>query len=165
MFGEADELQHVVGETLRLYPPVPFNVRLALNDTTLPTGGGPSCEESVGILKDTAIAYSVLTLQRRQDLWPLEGPSLDVFCPERWENFQPQPWGYLPFNSGPRHCMGEDFALMEIKYTVVRILQRYRRIKARLRPQDQFMKTEIVSQPGAGVLVGLFPVEYGANVA
>jgi hypothetical protein len=38
-------LQHVLNETLRLYPVVPYNIRISLKDTTLPTGG---CERSVG---------------------------------------------------------------------------------------------------------------------
>lgn len=33
-------LQHVMDETLRLYPAVPFNVRMSLKDTYLPHGGG-----------------------------------------------------------------------------------------------------------------------------
>lgn len=35
-------LRRVMDETLRLYPAVPFNVRTALKDTVLPTGGGKS---------------------------------------------------------------------------------------------------------------------------
>lgn len=35
-------LQHVMDETMRLYPAVPFNVRVSLKDTFLPTGGGES---------------------------------------------------------------------------------------------------------------------------
>lgn len=30
---------------------------------------------------------------------------------------------YFPFSGGPRQCLGEDFALMEVSYTVVRLLQ------------------------------------------
>ena len=41
-------LQHVMNETLRLYPSVPFNVRRSLHDTTLPTGGGPDGLQPIG---------------------------------------------------------------------------------------------------------------------
>lgn len=34
-------------------------------------------------------------------------------------------WGYLPFNDGPRRCLGMDFGLTEAAYTVVRLLQRF----------------------------------------
>ena len=49
-----------MNETLRLYPVVPFNVRLALCDTTLPHGGGPDGLSPIGVLKDTPIGYSTL---------------------------------------------------------------------------------------------------------
>lgn len=44
-------LQHTLNETLRLYPVVPYNVRVALKDTTLPRGGGPDGTEPIGIAK------------------------------------------------------------------------------------------------------------------
>lgn len=83
-------LQNTVQETLRLYPVVPFNVRLALKDTTLPRGGGPDGLSPVGILKDTPIGYSTLVMQRRPDLTP----DVMTFSPERWETWQPKPWNY-----------------------------------------------------------------------
>lgn len=63
-------LQHVMNETLRLYPVVPYNVRMALKDTTLPTGGGPNGDQPIGILAGTPIGYSTLVMQRRSDLYP-----------------------------------------------------------------------------------------------
>lgn len=111
-------------ETLRIYPVVPFNVRLALKDTTLPRGGGPDGLSPVGILKDTPIGYSTLLMQRRKDLTP----DALRFWPERWQTWQPKPWNYIPFNGGPRICIGQQFALTEIGYTIVRILQRFDRV-------------------------------------
>jgi cytochrome P450 len=48
-------LQHILNEALRLYPVVPYNVRLALTDTTLPVGGGKDGLQPIGILKGTPI--------------------------------------------------------------------------------------------------------------
>lgn len=96
-------MQNVMNETLRKYPAVPFNVRLALKDTTLPRGGGPDGTAPVGILKDTPIGYSTLVMQRRADLTP----DPDKFSPERWESWQPKHWQYIPFNGGPRICIGK----------------------------------------------------------
>ena len=34
-------------------------------------------------------------------------------------------YGYLPFNGGPRVCLGQDFAILEASYTVARLVQRF----------------------------------------
>lgn len=84
-----------MNETLRLYPIVPFNVRMALKDTTLPRGGGPDGNSPIGILKDTPIGYSTLAMQRRADIYPPTSsgfPPIDDFVPERWDNWQPKHW-------------------------------------------------------------------------
>jgi cytochrome P450 len=55
------------------------------------------------------------------------GSDAAVFRPERWEGAELASigWAYFPFNGGPRQCLGEDFALMEISYTIVRLLQAF----------------------------------------
>ena len=73
-------LQHVILETLRLHPPVPFNNRQALRDTTIPIGGGPSHDRPVAIGKGQIVTFSVYALHRRKDLW---GEDANEFKPER----------------------------------------------------------------------------------
>lgn len=48
-------LRYVLQETLRLYPAVPYNVRTALEDTTIP--GRPG-QPDIAVLKDDPVAYS-----------------------------------------------------------------------------------------------------------
>jgi cytochrome P450 len=94
-------LQHILNETLRLYPVVPYNVRISLKDTTLPTGGGPNGDQPIGILKGTPIGYSTLVMQRREDLYPPPEsgfPAIDRFVPERWDNWTPRSWTYVSTN-------------------------------------------------------------------
>ncbi|AEO53434.1 hypothetical protein MYCTH_2294752 [Thermothelomyces thermophilus ATCC 42464] len=153
-------LQSVMNETLRLYPVVPFNVRLALRDTTLPRGGGPDGLEPVKVLKDTPIAYSTLVMQRREDLYPPPGGAAasapaDAFSPDRWATWQPRPWQYIPFNGGPRICIGQQFALTEMAYVLTRLFQRYDRID-NYTHRHPGLKADIVLQPAEGVRVGLW---------
>ncbi|KAF2402250.1 cytochrome P450 alkane hydroxylase-like protein [Trichodelitschia bisporula] len=150
-------LQHTLNETLRIYPIVPYNVRLALKDTSLPRGGGPDGNGRVGILKGTPIGYSTLVMQRREDLYPDPStgfPDPKLFVPERWETWTPKSWTYIPFNGGPRICIGQQFALTEMAYTVTRILQRYSRVECAMAEPPQ-LKTDIVLQPAEGVMVRL----------
>jgi cytochrome P450 len=94
-------VNNVLNETLRLYPAVPFNIRSALTDTTL-----PSCNPEapdITVVKGDAVFYATIGMQRRQDLYPPPSPDFaaaNVFQPERWEIWQPKPWQYVPFNGG-----------------------------------------------------------------
>lgn len=160
-------LQAVLAETLRLYPVVPFNVRFALADTTLPRGGGPDGTEPLAVLRNTPIGYSTLIMQRRLDLYPAGCPHPpDKFHPERWigadaggGGWQPKPWQYVPFNGGPRICIGQQFALTEMGYVLARMFQRFERVESYMYDIDggsPTLKAEIVLQPGDGVRVAFW---------
>ncbi|KAL2870960.1 cytochrome P450 [Aspergillus lucknowensis] len=132
---EMKYLTAVLHETMRVYPVVPFNVRFSLKDTTLPRGGGPDGSAPVGVRAGTRVIYSTMIMQRSADNY--EPPSSESYIdpakwiPERWTSgWQPKPWQYIPFNGGPRICIGQQFAMIEMGYTVVRILQAFERIRA-----------------------------------
>ncbi|KAJ5669468.1 hypothetical protein N7462_010538 [Penicillium macrosclerotiorum] len=156
---EMKYLNAVINETMRVYPVVPFNVRYSLKDTTLPRGGGPDGLAPVGVRANTRIIYSTLLMQRDPDLY--DGPeSKNYFDPQRWiperwvDGWQPRPWQFIPFNGGPRICIGQQFATIEMGYTIIRILQAYERIIAlpvsgKEQVEDPVLRFEVTLSPGS----------------
>jgi cytochrome P450 len=93
-------LQWCLNETLRLYPPVPWNSRRSTRDTSLPRGGGEDSLSPIFVPKGTETVYIVWLMQRQPEIW---GPDADEFRPERWRDFKHgSGFEYLPFNGGPR---------------------------------------------------------------
>ena len=64
----------------------------------------------------------------------------------------------MPFNGGPRICIGQQFALTEMAYTIVRILQRFETVQPLWTEGEQRIKCEIVASPPNGVKVGFWEV-------
>ncbi|PYI15980.1 cytochrome P450 [Aspergillus japonicus CBS 114.51] len=146
-------LQNVLNETLRLYSIVPGNRRIAVKNTTIPTGGGPNGTDPVYVKKGQAVFYSTFVMHRRPDLW---GADADEFRPERWESRKPG-WEYLPFNGGPRICIGQQFALTEAGYVMVRLLQRFDQIEGvgKTAEGEIAMAVSLTNAPGDNVTVRL----------
>lgn len=152
-------LNAVINETMRVYPVVPFNVRYSLRDTTLPRGGGQDGLVPVGVRANTRIIYSTMLMQRDPDLY--DGPdSKNYFDPGKWipdrwvSGWSPRPWQFIPFNGGPRICIGQQFATIEMGYTIIRILQAYERIVAlpvsgKDRVEDPVLRFEVTLSPGS----------------
>ncbi|GKT55949.1 cytochrome P450 [Colletotrichum tofieldiae] len=114
-------LQFVLRETLRVYNVVPLNIRVAARDTVLPRGGGANGLLPVVVRKGQTVNFSPYLLHRRADVWEA---ALE-FKPERWEGVRLD-WNYVPFSGGPRICLGQQFALTEAGYLLVRLLQRFK---------------------------------------
>ena len=97
-----------------------MNNRTATRTTVLPRGGGPDGTAPILVRRGELVVYSQYVNARRKNIF---GPDADKFRPERWEGqTNPFGWAYFPFNGGPRACLGQDFALMEVSYTIVRLL-------------------------------------------
>ncbi|KAJ4297103.1 hypothetical protein N0V88_004020 [Collariella sp. IMI 366227] len=148
-------LQNVMNETLRLYPVVPFKFKPPS------PGRRPRRHQPIKLLKDTPIAYAPIVMQRRPNSTPPSATFAPVeeFSPERWFTWQPKPWQYIPFNGGPRICLGQQFALTEMAYVLTRLFQKYDRVDNHMEGVDgekPKLKAEVVLQPCNGVKVALW---------
>ncbi|KAL1984059.1 hypothetical protein VTN96DRAFT_9656 [Rasamsonia emersonii] len=159
-------LQYVINETQRLYATMPFATRQALQDTTLPRGGGPDGLSPIGVRAGTPIIYSALLMHRRRDLYPPVSESFPdplEWVPERWEHWTPKSWQLIPFSGGPRICIGQQFALMEMGYTLCRILQTFEHIVDYTGGGPPVLKCGIVVTPFHGVQIGFVRPAVAAN--
>ncbi|KAJ7321640.1 cytochrome P450 monooxygenase pc-3 [Mycena albidolilacea] len=119
-------LRAFINETLRLYPPVPFDSRTSKNATVWPAlkpGDKP-----LYVTPNSKVRYSVFLMHRRTDLW---GPDALEFDPDRFlderlkKYLTPNPFIFLPFNAGPRICLGQQFAYNEASFFLIRLLQKF----------------------------------------
>ena len=79
---------------LRLFPPLPFNMRTANSNTTLPKGGGPEGKDPVFVKEGQQVNYHVYALHRSKETF---GPDAEEYRPGRWEDPELRPgWGYIP---------------------------------------------------------------------
>ena len=118
-------LRAFINETLRLYPPVPFDSRATTDPVIWP---GIKGNPPIYIPANTRTPYSIVLMQRRKDLW---GPDAEVFDPDRFldERLQkylvPNPFIFVPFNAGPRICLGQQFAYNEVSFFLIKLLQAF----------------------------------------
>ena len=111
--GHLPLLEAVVKESLRILPPAPMTWRLAAHATELGGYDIPQGAEVYGSIYHTHHMPELYSEPER-------------FNPRRWETINPSAWEYIPFNAGPRMCIGASFALMEIKIVLAMLLQRFR---------------------------------------
>lgn len=148
-------LKWVLNETLRLYPSVPQNFRVATKNTTLPRGGGENEDEPIYVRKGQTVVYSIYSTHRKEDIY---GKDATEWRPERWADpaLKKVGWGFLPFNGGPRICLGQQFALTEASYTTVRLLQIFKNIKSFTAEERPLKKTHLTMSVNEGTQISLY---------
>lgn len=128
-------LDCVTRESLRILPPVPSSMRVAMKDSIIPLS--EPYTDTLGVVHDhlvipkgQAVSIPIAVINRSKALW---GPDAHEFKPERWTAIPqaataiPSVWSNIStFLSGPRACIGFRFAVIEMKallFTLIRAFE------------------------------------------
>lgn len=142
VFSDLPQLTYitqVIEESMRLYPPAWITDRLTLKD-----------DEVIGVripAKAIAIPY-IYGAHHNPDVWA----EPETFKPERFSSEnrkQIPPYAYLPFGGGPRLCIGNNFAIMEMQLVLIEMIRRYD--FALIPGQDIQMKALVTLRPYPGI--------------
>jgi len=113
----AMQLNMVIHESLRLYPPVAVVSREAFKEMKF---GG------ITVPKGVNVWTMVLTLHTDPEVW---GPDAYRFNPDRFAKgitgACKLPHLYMPFGVGPRMCLGQNLAIAELKILIALILSQF----------------------------------------
>ncbi|XP_065910275.1 ultra-long-chain fatty acid omega-hydroxylase-like [Dysidea avara] len=104
-----------IKESWRLYPPVPYIAKELSEDMII---------DGDRIPKGTWFTMDIITMHHDPLVWD----NAEEFDPTRFnaENSKNRdPFMYLPFSAGPRNCIGQHFAMDELKVTVTHILNKF----------------------------------------
>ncbi|OJK03477.1 hypothetical protein ASPACDRAFT_1862831 [Aspergillus aculeatus ATCC 16872] len=114
----------VIKEVLRVHPPS-GSARLSAPDTgfTVQLPGGEA------LCLDGMVVYNCATLIHRDEA--VYGATKDVFRPERWldssdhEKQEIPASAWRPFERGPRNCIGQELATLEVRVILACTVRRY----------------------------------------
>jgi len=124
--------EKVITESLRLYPPAWMTARRAVNDYKVAAYIAPA--RSIVMM-----SQYVMHRDARYFRDPLR------FDPERWTpefNVALPKYAYFPFGGGPRGCIGEGFARMEMILIVATLAQQW---KLRLVPGHRVVPQPLIA--------------------
>jgi cytochrome P450 len=112
-------LHGAICETLRLYPPVPFQHKCAIKSDVLPSGHY--------VKPNTKLIYSLYAMGRMEQIW---GHDCLEFKPERWISDKGKiihipSYKFIAFNAGPRSCLGKDISFIQMKMVAASILWKF----------------------------------------
>ncbi|KAK6189675.1 hypothetical protein SNE40_001678 [Patella caerulea] len=105
-----------IKETMRYFSPVPTISRQVKD---------PMVIDNVTIPKDTIIDIHMVHIHHNPNIWS----DPEEFKPERFTKEaidSRDPYAFVPFSAGPRNCIGQNFAMNEIKTVISRVVHRFR---------------------------------------
>ncbi|NXY16184.1 CP46A hydroxylase, partial [Atrichornis clamosus] len=141
--GKLTYLSQVLKESLRLYPPVSGTLRRLEKEHVI---------NGIRIPANTTLFLNTYIMGRMEKFFkdPL------TFNPDRFSKDAPKPYYcYFPFSLGPRSCIGQVFAQMEVKVVMAKLLQRF---DIQLVPGQSFKLVETgTMKPLDGVMCKLKP--------
>lgn len=103
-------IRNVIQESIRLYPPAWVVDRISLEDDQVLNYHLP---------KGTVWILYIRGMHRHPAYW--DQP--DQFIPDRWNDQHLNKEAYMPFGAGPRLCIGEHFAQMEMELILSEIVR------------------------------------------
>lgn len=112
-------LHSALCESLRLYPPVPFQHKEPHQSDVLPSGHR--------VHPKMKVMFSLYAMGRMKFIW---GEDCLEFKPERWISergtIKHEPsYKFLAFNAGPRTCLGKEVAFTQMKAVAAAIIHNY----------------------------------------
>lgn len=150
--NELKYMDCVIKESLRLHPPVPIIGRNFTEDVDIR-----------GKLIPAGTNYTVGLYALLRDPREFEAPN--EFRPQRFavndevmsstaqpQPQQPHPYAYVPFSAGPRNCIGQKYAILEMKSVISKLLQHYELLP--LGPEPRPMLS-LVLRSANGIHMGL----------
>ncbi|XP_052865269.1 cytochrome P450 4d1-like [Anopheles cruzii] len=141
MLNDMHYLDLVIKETLRLYPSVPMFGRKMLENT-----------EINGKLFPAGANVIILPffLGRNAEYFP----DPEKFDPERFNvetsAEKTNPYQYIPFSAGPRNCIGQKFAIAELKSVTSKVLRHYE-VLPPVEPREISFIAELILRPEFGI--------------
>ncbi|XP_026491028.2 cytochrome P450 4d2-like [Vanessa tameamea] len=149
IFTEVQQMKYletVIKESLRMYPSVPVIGRLVTKDTEI---------AGLKIKKKASILVNIFEMHRHPDVYdnPME------FRPERFDTDSASSavnaFSWLAFSAGPRNCIGQKFAMMEMKVTIASIIKHFILLPENM--QDIGLCAELILRSDTGVKLKLKP--------
>ncbi|KAM5232717.1 cytochrome P450 4F2 isoform 1-T1 [Hipposideros larvatus] len=138
-----------IKESLRLHPPATVISRCCTEDITLPDGRV--------IPKGVTCLISIFGTHHNPLVWP----DPEIYDPFRFdpENIKKRsPLAFIPFSAGPRNCIGQTFAMTEIKAVLALTLLRFRVLRDEAEP---LRKPEIILRAEGGLWLRVEPLSVG----